>query len=168
MRQRHLLAACVAAIGLAASASTTAAAATSPRVFNLLESGPEISQPLGNLKFDRPPVGGDQFAFVHSLYEWKGSAKGARVGRLQVMITFITGFGTASGRNATVLITAQPSLAGGTLFVQGYGQATPGGLDRFTLPIVGGTGTYANARGYVVVRNLGRNGNSNVEFHILP
>jgi len=36
--------------------------------------------------------------------------------------------------------------------------------------VVGGTGLYANARGYVKTRDLG-NGNSNntsVEFHLLP
>ena len=38
---------------------------------------------------------------------------------------------------------------------------------RFTLAITGGTGKYANARGYVNVRQL-RGDKTNLDFHVRP
>jgi hypothetical protein len=56
------------------------------------------------------------------------------------------------------------------VLIQGFGYLNPRGASRFTLPVVGGTGVYANVRGYVKVRDIG-NGNtnkSNVDIHLLP
>ncbi len=41
---------------------------------------------------------------------------------------------------------------------------------KLTLPVVGGTGTYANVRGYVKTRDLadGQTNRTNLEFHLLP
>ncbi len=148
----------------------SASAISSPQTFSLLEVSGNNDQPLGDFTFDRPPVGGDQIAFVDLLYKWAGTKKGAQVGHLQVLLTFITGFGSDFSRKATGLIDAQAYLPGGTIFVEGYGSLNPNGPSKFRFPVVGGTGVYANARGYVNVRDLGDGnlGKSNVEFHLLP
>jgi len=148
----------------------SASAISSPQVFNLLDVSQDVEQPIGGFTFDRPPVGGDQFAIYDKLYKWAGTKKGAPAGRVVGLGTFQTGFGENFSHNATVLFVAQAYLQGGTVLVQGYGQSNPNGPSTFTLPVIGGTGKYENVRGYVVVRDLG-NGDtskSNVEFHLLP
>ena len=129
-----------------------------------------VDHPMGDFAFENAPVGGDQFAFTHTLYKWAGTKKGARVGHLQVVATFVTGFGPQFSHPATLLFNAQAYIPGGTVMVEGYGRLNADGPARLTLPIVGGTGTYANARGFVKVRDLG-NGNinkTNIEFHLFP
>jgi hypothetical protein len=151
--------------------ATSATALSSPQTFSLLEiSNPNSDQPLGDFTFNRPPVGGDQFAVANDLYKWAGTKRGARVGHDEVMITFITGFGSDFSQKSTALFVAQVYLQAGTILVQGYGQINPNGPSKYTFPIVGGTGTYANVRGYIKVRDLG-DGNlnkTNLEFHLLP
>jgi hypothetical protein len=151
--------------------ASSASAISSPQTFSLLEvSGPNSDQPIGDFTFDRPPVGGDQLAVANTLYKWAGTKRGARAGHDEVLLTFITGFGSDFSHKATVLFVAQVYLHGGTLLVQGYGQVNPNGPSKYTFPIVGGTGTYANARGYVNVRDLGdgHQNTTNLEFHLLP
>lgn len=148
----------------------SASAISSPQVFSLLEVSSNNEQPLGDFTFNRPPVGGDQFAFADPLYKWAGTKKGARAGHLQVLATFVTGFGSDYSQKGTALFDAQAYLQGGTIFAEGYGPLNPNGPSKFTLPIVGGTGSYANVRGYVNVRDLGngQQGKTNIEFHLLP
>jgi hypothetical protein len=151
--------------------ASSASAISSPQTFSLLEvSTPNSQQPIGDFTFTRPPVGGDQLAFTNALYKWAGTKKGARVGRDQVMITFVTGFGSDFSHKAAALFVAQVYLPGGTILVQGYGQLNPNGPSKYTFPIVGGTGTYANVRGYVNVRDIGngQQNKTNIEFHLLP
>ena len=85
----------------------SASAISSPQTFSLLEVSGNNDQPLGDFTFDRPPVGGDRIAFTNKLYKWAGTKKGARVGHDQVMISFITGFGSDFSMKATALFTAQ-------------------------------------------------------------
>ena len=150
--------------------AASASAISSPQTFSLLEVSGNNDQPLGDFNFDRPPVGGDRIAFTNRLYTWAGTKKGAPAGRDQVMISFITGFGSDFSQKATALFTAQVFLQGGTIFAEGYGQVNPNGASKYRFPILGGTGKYDNVRGYVNVRDLG-NGNqnkTNIEFHLLP
>ena len=158
-----LIAALVAAWG------TSASAISGPQTFSLLEvSPPNSDQPIGDFTFDRPPAGGDRIAFRNELYKWAGTKRGARAGRDQVLITFITGFGPDFSQKATALFVAQVYIPGGTMLAQGYAQLAEGPL-KARFPIVGGTGIYANARGYVNVRDLG-DGNenkTNLEFHLM-
>jgi Dirigent-like protein len=157
-------------VSLVAAWGTSASAIGSPQTFSLLEvSTPNSDQPMGDFTFNRPPRGGDQFAVANELYKWAGTKKGARAGRDEVVLTFVTGFGSDFSQKATVLFVAQVYLQGGAILIQGYGQVNPNGPSKYTFPIVGGTGTYANARGYVSVRDLG-DGNqntSNLEFHLM-
>lgn len=168
MRKLWLVFAVIAAS--VAIGATSASALNSPRVFSLLDAPPQIDQPMGSFDFDKPPVGGDQFAFHHTLYKWAGKKKGARVGHLQVIGTFVTGFGAQFSQPALVLIDAEAFLPGGTVMAHGYGHLTADGPTRLTLPVVGGAGIYDNVRGYVRVRDLGDGSlnKTNIEFHLLP
>jgi hypothetical protein len=164
----------VVALALVASSAAvlavSASAISSPQVFNLLDVSQNVDQPIGGFTFDRAPVGGDQFAIYDKLYKWAGVKKGAPAGHVVGLGTFQTGFGENFSHPAKVLFVAQAYLPGGSVIVNGYGVTNPNGPSTFTLPVIGGTGRYDNARGYVVVRDLG-NGNSNrsnVEFHLLP
>jgi hypothetical protein len=141
----------------------SAAASSSPHTFSLLEVDiPKNDRPLGNFSFDRPPAGGDQFVVKNALYR-----NGARVGHVKVLHTFVTGFGSDFSHKATVLFLAQVYLHSGTMLVQGHGLVNPDGPSRLTIPIVGGTGTYAGASGFLRVRNLS-NSKTHLEFHLLP
>jgi hypothetical protein len=152
-------------VGWTASAS----ALTSPRVISVLDAPPGVDLPMG-FEFDQPPVGGDQFAFMHTLYRWAGTKQGARIGHLYVVGTFVTGFGPRFSHPALMLFDAQAYLPGGSIVAEGYGRLNPNGPSRLTLAVIGGTGTYANARGQVNVRDLG-NGNidkTSIIFRLLP
>ena len=150
--------------------AASASAISSPKVFSLLDVASNVEQPIGGFTFDQPPVGGDQFAINDILYNWAGTNKGVRVGRVQGIGTFQTGFGANFTRPATVLFVVQAYLPGGTVVAQGYGHVNPRGPSRFTFPVTGGTGVYANARGYVKTRDLGNGdtNNTSVQFRLLP
>ena len=167
--RKHRVVLALVVVSLAVWASS-ASAISSPQTFSLLEVSSGNEQPLGGFAFDRPPRGGDQVAIANPLYKWAGTKKGARVGRDEVMITFITGFGSDFSQKALALFVAQVYLPGGTILIEGYGKLNPNGPSQYTFPVVGGTGTYANVRGYLKVRDLG-NGNqdkTNLQFHLVP
>ena len=148
--------------------ATTARAIDSPQTFTLLEvSLPRNDRPLGDFSFDRPPAPGDRFATTNALYRLNGATRGARVGRAQVMHTFVTGFGRDFSHKATLLFVAQLYLPGGTLLLEGYGQVSPDGPSRITFPVIGGTGIYANAGGYMNFRNVGESARR-LEIHLTP
>ena len=146
---------------VAALLATPGLAIDRPQVFSLLDVT-ESEHPIGDFQFNREPRGGDRFAFTDGLYKWAGANRGARVGRVEVLCTFTTferGVGTA-------LCTGDFFLPAGQVLASGFLRFTDG-PGRFTLPVVGGTGAYANARGFLRIRDLA-GGNSNVEFHLLP
>ena len=148
--------------------ATTASAIDSPQTFTLLEvSLPKNDRPLGDFSFDQPPAPGDQFTTTNALYRLNGTKRGERVGRAQVMHTFVTGFGPNFSHKATVLFVAQLYLPGGTLLLEGNGQVSPDGPSRITFPVIGGTGIYANAGGYMNFRNLGES-TRRLEIHLVP
>lgn len=149
--------------------TTSASALNGPRVINVLDAPPSVDLPMG-FDFDQAPVGGDQFAFTHTLYRWAGTKQGARLGRLHVVGTFVTGFGPRFSHSALMLFEAQAYLPGGSVIAEGYGRLNPDGPTRLTLPVIGGTGIYANVRGQVNVRDLGNGtiGKSNITFRLLP
>jgi hypothetical protein len=165
----------VLAVGAALVVSVTlwasaASALGEPRTFSLLEVD-ATEAPLGDFTFDQAPAPGDQFTETNVLYRWAGAkSKGARVGRDRVLLTFVTGFGAKFTHRATILATAQMYLPDGTLMAMGYGNIPADGPHKFTVPIVGGTGVYANARGYMTTQGLG-NGHTprtKLDFHLQP
>ena len=142
---------------------SSASALVKPREFTLLEvEGPPA--PSFGEPGDRPPRAGDRFQTTSQLYRWTGK-RGIRVGRDRVLFTFMTGFGPDFSHQAIVLLQAQIYLPDGTIFVEGFESLKPDGPDTLVLPVVGGTGTYANARGYVKVRASRR---TLLEFHLTP
>ena len=166
---RRFVAIAVIAASAALVGISTASALNSPRVFDLLDAPPGFDQPMG-FSFEQPPVGGDRFGFRHTLYRWDGARRGARVGHLQVVITYVTGFGARFTHPALTLIDAQAYIPGGTVVALGYAHITADGPTRLTVPVVGGTGIYANVRGFVKVRDLGNGNNdrTNLQFHLTP
>lgn len=146
----------------------TASALKKPRTFSLLEIG-RTEAPLGDFTFDRAPVGGDQFWSTNDLYRWTGrKSKGVRVGYDRVLFTFMTGFGADFTHRAIVLITGQVYLPDGTLMIEGFASFSPDGPARLKLPVVGGTGVYDNARGYLRVRDVANTGRTKLDFHLVP
>jgi hypothetical protein len=110
------------------------------------------------------PNPGDRVFLLDELYAWKGGSRGMRIGHIASTLTFMSHFGRAG---ATVELNGQMFLRGGSLLVEGIGPVTQG-RNHFTLPIIGGTGTYAGARGSIDLRDLGANGDrSDVAVHLL-
>jgi hypothetical protein len=123
---------------LAAGWACSASAINRPQTFSLLDSVSRGNdRPLGDFTFDRPPVPGDRFSVTNALYRWDGAKRGARVGRVEVLHTFVAGFGADFSHDATVLFVAQIYLPRGTMLAQGYGQVKASAPSRLTFPIVG-------------------------------
>ncbi len=143
----------------------SASAAGNPKVFSLLAVDNGKGQPINGFMFDRQPAAGDQFPISENIYKWAGTKKGAAAGHDQGIATFVN----VGHTSQTTLFTVTAYLSGGTIIVDGMAK-TINGPSSLTLPITGGTGKYAGARGYVVVRPLGNGSgnNSNLEFHLLP
>lgn len=153
----------VLAVVSVAALAWSASATTKPRTFSLIEvSIPKNDRALGAFTFDRPPASGDQFVVKNALLK-----DGERVGHVRVLHTFITGFGPDFNHKATVLFVAQLYLRFGTMLAEGYGQVNADGPSKFRVPIVGGTGRYADVRGHLDVRNLSQN-KTLLEFSLVP
>lgn len=167
MRQLGVLFVMVVVCAVAVSSGV---AIDKPQTFSLLDVSRQDSQPIGGFTFNRAPRGGDQFAVADDLYRWAGTKKGARAGSVEGVGFFVTGFGDDFSHPAKVQFTVQAHLQGGTVMMLGFASLDNDGPSRFTLPVVGGTGIYANARGYVVVRDLGTGNEdkSNVDVHVMP
>lgn len=150
---QRLLAVCVflGAVTVVASSG----AAVKPQTFNLLEVSTSF---VGAGGFDEngnsPPKIGQGFVATSTFYKWNGTKRGAQFGRLNVACTFMTDPTIPSGKT---LCTAVASLRAGTLTVAGL----IGNSITFEIPIVGGTGGYAGANGYVHVRHLGGDNSDN-------
>ena len=144
-----LVAALVAAWATTSTATTSKSAISNPKMFSLLSVTTQ-DLPINVFAFQRAPVAGDQFGFAETLYKWAGTKRGARVGRLLGLSTFMT----VGANGGTMLTVVHAHLPGGTVLLQGIIHF-PYGPTTFTLPVVGGTGIYDNVRGYVIVRNLG-------------
>jgi hypothetical protein len=146
-----------------------ASAITKPQVFSLLEVGGPNRNLGPGTGFDEngPPTLGARFAFTNGLFKWAGSKRGARVGRIEGLCT-ITKLDVAAF-GATVACTGTAFLPGGQLQAQGTLVFSEKAGPTSYISIVGGTGAYAGARGYLKSTELGKNGsNSNDEFHVLP
>lgn len=161
-----LTVALVLVVALSASAAPTL---EKPRTFSLLEIENSFV-PLDEAEENRPPAPGDRFTSTSAVYRWAGAnGKGPRVGRDRVLLTFMTGFGPKLTRRATVLVTAQVYLPDGSLLVEGFAGIAPDKPARVKVPVIGGTGVYRNARGYLIARNLpGGENRSKLDFHLVP
>ena len=91
-----------------------------------------------------------------------------RVGHAEILCTF-TKSTQAEPFSAFALCTGGFFLPAGQVLIEGFIRFTDEPAN-FRIPVVGGTGAYANARGYAHVRDIGPQDtdNSNIEFHLLP
>jgi allene oxide cyclase-like protein len=156
----------VAALAVALSVTVTSASALSrPQTFSLIEvSEQDIS--INGFSFQRLPEAGDRFGFVSGLYKWAGRKRGARVGRDEGICTFLKASESEQAFSAVAHCVAEVYLPAGQILVEGFAHFSES-ASVFNLPVTGGTGAYANARGYVRISDL-PSGNSNLEFHLLP
>jgi hypothetical protein len=150
-------AAALAAVGIAFGASGN------QRVINVLEVGTADV----NLDGQGEPKAGDRFYSKSTLYGWAGTKRGKRIGRDEVLCTF-TSVNFEHG-HASAFCTAQFFLPGGSMVGQAFIRFTEGPL-RTNVPLIGGTGVYANATGSVHIRDIGSgdSGNTALTFHIAP
>jgi hypothetical protein len=157
---RKKLALLVLPAAIAALAAVSASPAISkPQAFSLLGL-PETYLPVDGLGVSGPEVG-SRVLITERLHRWDGRKAGARVGRTEVLCTTIEPGRTSS----RALCVGSYALPKGTILVAGYGRSPVGA--GVTIPIAGGTGAYANARGWVRVRDL-PGFKTNNEFHLLP
>jgi hypothetical protein len=153
-----------AAIAVAILAFTSPASGiTRPQVFSLLEvEGPAWPLDPGATG-ERPPLG-SRFAFTSAFYKWEGRRRGARVAYRDGVCTWIKV--EVAAQSSTILCTG--------VFFLPAGQIYSTGMIRFAknaqlpdVPVIGGTGGYANVRGFIKIREIGR-GKANLEFHLTP
>jgi hypothetical protein len=111
------------------------------------------------------PVAGARFAFFDGLYQWAGTRRGERVGRLDGFCTFT--YVNLAAFIANAYCTAEAAFRNGRVLVAGFLRFSEEGPETFVVSVVGGTGRYANARGTLTLRELG-GGKSAAVFRLLP
>ncbi len=132
-------------VAAALVAASTAGSAVKPQTFNLLEVSTSF---VGAAGFDEtgntPPKTGQGFVIGSDFYKWRGTKRGAHAGTLNASCMWVTDPNTPS---AKTICTAVAAFPGGKITAIGViGTGT-----TFSLPIVGGTGIYTGAQGYVKV-----------------
>jgi hypothetical protein len=150
----------VAAVAFTAVATSASSPSVTKQALSLFAVNGE-QHGLNGFNFQRPPRAGDQTARTDVLFKWDAGRRGARIGHAELIITSKTDLGP---RGAVGLLVAQMFLAGGSLFVEGYTRF--GGAEKpSSFPILGGTGSYATASGYVISRPLGQ-GRTKLDLHL--
>ena len=169
MRFKLALLAVPAALAVLAVAVSPVSAIDKPQTFSLLSVTSDTETAIDGFAFQREPVPGDRFTFTDQLYKWAGAKRGAHVGHDEGICTFTKIKVTSKSFGGTFHCNAMFFLPGGQVAIEGFLPFSEGPLD-FVVPVVGGTGVYANARGTVHVRDLGNGdtGKSNNEFNLLP
>ena len=138
-------------LGVLAVAAVSAAA-VKPQTINLLEVSTSFVGTGGlDESFSSPPKVGQGFVIGSDFYKWKGTKRGARYGTLEVVCTF-TKVGVKPGQESD-FCSGAALLPGGQIALAGVIKQSK----RFDVPIVGGTGVYAGARGYVQVKEISDN-----------
>jgi hypothetical protein len=124
--------------------------AAKPQTIPLIEVSTAFT-PMGGLdaSFRSPPKPGQGFVIGSNFYKWHGTKRGALYGTLQATCTFTK----VVGNTAWEFCSAGALLPGGSIAVAGVVKQS----DLFRIPIVGGTGVYTGARGYVRVKSIGDN-----------
>lgn len=132
-------------LGVLAVAATSGAA-VKPQTINLLMVDKSIVD-IGALDPNSQPKVGKQFVLESDFYKWNGTKRGAHVGTFQAVCTF-----TKITVNGYWLVcTGAALLPGGQLSVAGSLLQDP----LFDIAVVGGTGLYTGARGYVRIKSIG-------------
>jgi len=127
-----------------------ASSAVKPLTLNLLEVQTAFT-PTGGLDptYNTVPKVGQGFVIESAFYKWNGTKRGAQVGTLQVVCT-TTKQNSAPSYQGWVICTGAALFGGSQVAVAGSIKQS----NNFSIPIVGGTGVYAGARGYVQVESI--------------
>jgi hypothetical protein len=135
---------CVLGVVVACGAAAAGASAK-PQTISLLEVDTGYAGVGGyNITSNAAPAPGQGVTFSGRLFHWAGDKRGAAAGSVQAVCTVTpTGGGICQG-----VIT----LAAGTLALVG---PTNLGAGPSNIPIVGGTGAYVGASGYMHSHDLG-------------
>lgn len=148
------------AIGLVLTAGLGSASATpTPQNISLFEMDTADIGTGGAFTGNAPPKPGEGFISTGNYYKWAGTKKGSLFGHLQVDCTIVSI--TATGGEAQCTATA--FFPGGDIEASG-----PLNFSAHTnkLPVVGGTGIYVGAQGYVATTNIG-GGDSNTSADVI-
>lgn len=162
-----LVGALIAVLSIAVGA---ASGISRPQTFSVLEIDESDATVNQGFDFQRPPKPGDRFGFKSGLYEWAGVKRGKRIGHDEGLCTFTRVPATFNEQSViSANCAASFFLPGGQVYAGGFLHLGNGPLDT-DIPILGGTGIYANARGWAHVHDLGNGdiGHTNITFHLLP
>jgi hypothetical protein len=154
-----LLSVCVVSAVLAIGTASASASVT-PQTIRVLEVDTGFAGTGGyNATSNAAPSAGQGITFSAILYKWAGSRKGAPVGHLQVVCT------ATLGPNA--LCNAVASLPSGSIEFLGTAPLSSGSSVK-AIAVVGGTGSYVGAQGYLSTKAVGNsNGNTSADtIHI--
>ena len=88
--------------------------------------------------------------------------RGARVGHIDGSCQIVSAVSAAGA--GTLSCAATAVLPEGRILFQGHDRLGP----LKTFPITGGTGRYANARGWVSIKEIGFSGKTANVFHLVP
>src|ERR687887_520407 len=98
--------------------ATPASSLDRPQVFSLLDVTNNNVQPIEGFTFERLPQAGERFVLDDVMYKWAGRKRGAAVGHLYGLCTFLTI--TAPPRfSARALCTGHFALPAGSILVEG-------------------------------------------------
>lgn len=131
--------------GLTAAGSS--AATPRPQTLRVLEVATSFVGTGGfNATGHTPPAVGQGVVIKASLFQVSNHKPGVRYGLLHIRCTFTNSTGAS-------VCTAIASLPAGKLVVSGL---SPGNSTKpYTLPILGGSGRYAGARGHIAIKPIG-------------
>jgi hypothetical protein len=131
----------------ALTAGGSSAAAARPQTLKVLEVDTSFVGTGGfNATGNKPPAVGEGVVIHGGVYKLNGHKQGARLGALHIECTF-TNF---TGGSVCTAVVALPT---GKLVVSGL---TPGNSTKaYALPILGGSGRYAHAKGHIAIKPIG-------------
>jgi hypothetical protein len=134
-----LMVVCVLVGALTSVGASTAS--VKPQAISLLEIDTSFA-PTGGYSFTShgPPGPGQGFAFGGTVYKWAGAKRGAAFGHLAAICTVVTG--------AQALCNGVIFLPGGKLELLAATNINSNNAPS-DIPVVGGTGAYVGAQGYM-------------------
>jgi hypothetical protein len=138
-------------------------AITRPEVLRFVDVEERFVSPDGVFE-EGPPTVGQRSFNTDGLYRWNGKERGTRAGRLETNCTFTKV--ELARESATLSCIAQAYLPAGQIVLAGFIRFSPSS-SGFRVPVVGGTGRYANARGLAVFRDL-PSGASAMTVRLIP
>ncbi len=158
-----LLSVCV-GVGVFVMGVVSASAAPKPQTMSFLEVDSVF---VGTGGFpstgNAPPAVGQGFVSDGAMYKWAGAKQGTPVGHVRVVCTVTSVNLTSTSGTAWTQCEVSLFLPGGVIEVAGPLSLT---APANSIPIVGGTGAYVGAQGYVNHKNIGGQ-NSNKSVNII-